>query len=293
MKVIASVRSGISSSFKALKGVVVVWLFSILLVSLVAMPMRSALKAGLGDSMITEKLAKGIDIEVLADLGSNFKSLISYFSSGLLMILITGFLINSFLAGGLFNSMKASSGIFSAGEFFRSSSKNFWSFFVISLLICTIILLMLILIVVIPVSVVAQSEISSEGSVFKTVFITVLIFLIVLTLLFLVADYARAWQVSKEKNACFKALGFGFRQTFRTFLSSFPLMLVLLAVQMLYGWLVLIILSGIKPQTGAGILLLFLLSQILFIVKILLKTWRYGSVTRLMELNISTSITQQ
>lgn len=56
-------------------------------------------------------------------------------------------------------------------------------------------------------------------------------------------------------------------------------------IQILYGWLVLNIISGIKPVTGGGVFLLFILSQLLFIIKILLKGWRYGSITKLMEIN--------
>jgi len=48
------------------------------------------------------------------------------------------------------------------------------------------------------------------------------------------------------------------------------------------------LLAGIKPVTEGGIILLFIISQILFCIKILLKTWRYGSVTRLMELSSKT-----
>lgn len=40
-----------------------------------------------------------------------------------------------------------------------------------------------------------------------------------------------------------------------------------------------------KPVTGGGVVLLFILSQLLFFIKILLKGWRYGSVTKLMEIN--------
>ena len=56
-------------------------------------------------------------------------------------------------------------------------------------------------------------------------------------------------------------------------------------IQALYGWLVLSIITGMKPVTGVGVFLLFILSQLLFFIKILLKGWRYGSVTRLMEIN--------
>jgi hypothetical protein len=59
-------------------------------------------------------------------------------------------------------------------------------------------------------------------------------------------------------------------------------------VQALYGWLVLRLLASIRPVTGGGIILMFILSQILFFIKIVLKAWRYGSVTSTMELTITT-----
>jgi formate-dependent nitrite reductase membrane component NrfD len=150
-----------------------------------------------------------------------------------------------------------------------------------------IILLMAILIIVLPVSIASRSESSPDGCAFKTAIIVISFFLMVLTLLLLVADYARAWQASNDNNACFKAIGFGFRQTFRTFFSSYTLMLILFVFQGLYGWLVLSILPGMKPVNEGGIIILFLISQLFFFFKILLKTWRYGSVTMLMELDNS------
>lgn len=284
MKIFDSVKTGILSSAKSWKGIVIIWLCSLLLVSLLVIPMKGALSAGLGNSMITEKLANGINVEVFADLGAGFRSLSTYFTSGFFIVLLVGFLVNSFLSGGLFNSLKGYSGTFSAVEFFSASAKYFWSFLVISLIISIIVLLMAILIIVIPVSFVSQAEVTSEGAAFKTGLIVTSFFLLILILLLLVADYARAWQVAQDRNACFKALGFGFSRTFRTFFSSYPLMLILLLAQLLYGWLVLSILPGIKPVAEGGIVLLFLLSQFLFFIKILLKAWRYGSITKMMEI---------
>ncbi|MCX6255279.1 MAG: hypothetical protein NTV31_12480 [Bacteroidia bacterium] len=285
MKILIAIKSAALRSLKLWKGVLVVWFSSLLLVSMLAIPMKGVLNSAFGRSMITEKLVDGINIEVLMDLGATFKSLISYFSTGFFLAILIGFIMNAFLTGGLFDCLKISSGKFSAGEFFRSSAKNFWSFLVISLIISLIVLLLAILIVAVPVGIVGHADMKSDGAVFKTGIFVISVFLLLLMILFLVADYARAWQVSKEKNACFKAIGFGFRQTFKTFLSSYPLMIIIMIVQVFYGWLVLTILPGMKPATRGGVFLLFLLSQFLFFNKILLKAWRYGSVTSLMEQN--------
>jgi hypothetical protein len=285
MKILLAVKSAAFRSLRSWKGILIVWFSSLLLVSMLALPMKGALNSGFGKSMITEKLTDGINIEVFADLGAAFKSLASYFSAGLIIILLTGFLINTFLTGGLFYFLRGSSAKFSAAEFFQASAKFFWSFLVILLIISIIAILIFVLTVVLPVSLVSQAEIPEDGAIFKACIIGFSLFFVLLAILLLVADYARAWQVSEEKNACFRAIGYGFSQTFRTFLSSYPLIIIFMVLQFLYLWFVMKIIPGMKPATGLGVFALLLLSQFLFCIKILFKVWRYGSVTSLKEIN--------
>jgi hypothetical protein len=285
MKIFIAIKSAASRSSKSWKGVLIVWFSSLLLISMLAIPMRGALNSGFGKSMITEKLVDGINIEVFTDLGATLKSLISYFSAGFFVVMLTAFLLNAFFSGGLFDRLKGSSGKFSAGEFFMASAKNFWSFLVITSILCIIIIFLSLLIIALPMTIAGNSEVKTDGVLFKAGIITFSIFLLLSVIIFLVADYARAWQVTREKSTCFKAIGFGFSQTFRTFRSSYPLMIILLIVQFLFGWLVVKTLMGMSPVTGGGVFHLFLLSQFLFILKIFLKAWRYGSVTALMEEN--------
>jgi hypothetical protein len=284
MKIINSLKTGMVRSARAWKGILIVWFVTLITVSLVALPMKGALNAGLGNSMITEKLANGINVEVFADLGANFGSMSSYFFSGLFMIFLISFVTNSFLSGGLFNSLNELSGSFSSGKFFKASAKYFGSFILISLILDLVILLLAFVIIGIPVSIVSQAETSSEGVLFKTFMITTSVFMMILFWILVVADYARAWQVSQKRSACFEAVSFGFRQTYRTFFSSYPLMLILILAHLLYGVMVLYLISRFKTVTETGIVLLFILSQTLFFIKVLLKAWRYASVTRMMEI---------
>lgn len=145
--------------------------------------------------MITEKLKGGINVEVLGDLFSNLHGMISFFSTGLFLMILFWILMNAFLSGGLFNSLRASSGRFLPAEFFRASAKNFWSFLSVSLLLSFIILLLAILIISVPLAIVGQADSQAEDALFRTFIIVLPVFLLFLTVLLLVADYARAWIV--------------------------------------------------------------------------------------------------
>jgi hypothetical protein len=113
------------------------------------------------------------------------------------------------------------------------------------------------------------------------------LFVLLLPFLVLIADYARAWQAANEKINCFTAIGFGFKITFRKFASSWMLMVVILLIQTVYLWIVFILFQGITPTTGWEVLLFFVLMQLLFFIKMMLKVFRYGSVTALMELTVN------
>jgi hypothetical protein len=285
MKIITALKNGIFRSLKLWKGILILWFSSLVLVSLIAVPVKSAFNSVIGNSMITEKLFDRVNIEVFADMKVTFTSLLSGFSVGLIISFLAAFIINAFLTGGLFSCLKGSTGRFSAGEFFSASAKNFWSFLVVSLIISLIIIVVILLIIILPVLLAIQEDVSVEGAFFKTIMTVFPIFFFILALFLLVADYARAWLVSEKQNSGFRAISFGFSCAFRTFLSSYPLMIIILIVQLVYGWCVFKTISGINPVTGGEVFILFLSSQFLFLIKLMLKAWRYGAVTSLMEQN--------
>lgn len=285
MKIFRSLYNGILVSVKSWKGVMITWLFSLIMVSVLAIPLRGVLKSGLGSSMITEKLLDGFDPSVFSELGSSFKLIVSFLSAGLFILLIIGFLVNIFFAGGLFNSVRRSAGHRTFQEFFRSSARHFGSYLVISLIVRILINFSTGITFAIPVMIVATGNNFSTKAIVIIVTAAIILTITVMSILLLVVDYARAWQASNEKSGCFRALGFGFSETFSRFWSSFPMMLLILLIQVLYLITVFFLITGWNPLSGLQVFLLFLISQILVFGKILLKTWRFGSVTSLMEEN--------
>ncbi len=286
MKIFRSLFTGAGASLRSWKGVLITWLFSLILVSTLALPLRSALNSGFGKSLVTENLRDGFNPAVFMDLGHGLRAIASFFSTGLILLLLIGFLVNVFFAGGLFSSVQKDTGNHSFQEFFRTSAEKFGSFLIISVLMKMIIIFISGIIIVVPLIILTTSSGLSTKTAIIIASISGLLTISVIPTLLLVADYARAWQAANEKHAAFGAIGFGFGESFRSFRSSFPMMLLILIILILYVLFVLLMISGKNPVSGNEAFLLFLLSQLLVFIKIFLKTWRYGSVTALMEANL-------
>ncbi len=285
MKMLKSLGSGAQQALRSWKAILIVWFVMLLLVSLFVLPAKSIMRAGFGSSTITGLLRSGINVEVLSDLERYFVSIVSYLSSGLFFFLILGIMLYSFLAGGLFKSVSNPSQVLSVPCFFRASSKYFWYFLGLWFFVIMMILLSGLLIIGLPVGLISQSENPSPGVLQVVAIIAGLLYLGLLIIFTLVADYARAWLIATEKPALFKALGYGFSETFSHIGQSFLMMLIIMIIVLIFSWLASTIIGIWKPESGGGVFLLFIVSQLLFFVKILLKTWRYGSVTTMMEIN--------
>jgi hypothetical protein len=113
--------------------------------------------------------------------------------------------------------------------------------------------------------------------------IALMVYILILPLFLLIADYARAWKASNENASCFRALGFGFSNTFSRFRSSYLLMALLLAAQIILGTIAVLTIPAWKPVTVGGVFLMLIISQLIIYIRLMFKTWRYASVTVLME----------
>jgi hypothetical protein len=212
-------------------------------------------------------------------------AIIPVLTIGLLLVLFFGFLMNVFVTGGLFSILVNKSDSKLLSRFFAGATSNFWSFLIIILTTIAMLMLTASLIGGIPIMIAKGGDAGTAepGAVGKTVKIVLIILALLLPLFLLIADYARAWQVVHDEKKPFKAIGYGFSRTFGTLSVSYPLMLILVAVQAGFGALAASKLLGSKPDTGGAVFMFFLASQVLFIIKILMRAWRYGSVTSAME----------
>ncbi len=285
MKILSHLKSGAVLSLKAWRGILIIWLLILILISLPALPVRSGFRSMIGHSMITELMTESVNIDVITDLQQGIGPFMPALTVGFLLIILLGFFMNAFLTGGIFSILGGKNDDRSLSQFFAGGTSCFWSVLVINLMITLIFIIAGSIVGGIPALIVSGfgSETSEPGAMSRVIRISLIIMALLLPVILLVADYARTWLVVNNGKKPFKALGFGFSRSFKTILVSYPVMLIIILVQSCFGAVVISKLMVSKPATGEGVFLFFLASQILFILRIMLRTWRYGTVTSLME----------
>jgi hypothetical protein len=276
MKLLLSLKTGAVRIPWAWRGILVVWIMSVLMAWMITYPLKGALSMSFGASMITERLKDAFDLEVISESGPALAGIISSLGAGLLMFVLIGFLINVFISGGLFGSVS----VFKR-EFWSACGKNFWSYLIIMITVSIVLMLVFSLVISVPLLMNVLGDIS-ESRTLRSVKIALAIFLLILPLILLWADFARAWQARSDRRRSFAALGFGLRTTFRTFLNSWLMMIILLALQALYWIAVVELLYGMHLKLGPTTF--FILAQLLVIIRIVLKVYRYACITSLLEL---------
>jgi len=285
MNILPALKSGAQRSGRVWKNMLLIWFVTLIITTAFVSPLKNILYSGFGSSMITEKLRDGIFPEAFTDLGPVYSGIISAFTSGFFSLLLISFVLNAFFTGGLFDCVRIETSEVSVKEFLKACAKNFWSYCIILILTGLLILSIQMLVSAVPMILIDMESDHIEKIIINTGIIFTGIYVLILPVMLLIADYARAWKAANTGSGALKAFGKGLSLTFEHFRSSWLLMLILLVINALYLWLVISFLSGMTPATGWGVFIFFLLSQIMFMGRIMLKLFRYSCVTCLMEIN--------
>lgn len=280
MKILKAITSGFGRSVKASKQILVVWLINSLAIALLIVPFRNILVSQAGSSMATEMLKGGTDLAYWLDAMPDLAGPFAAFLIGLFVLLGVVWLLGIFLAGGLFDTLRVNKCGTSMGDFFKASGKLFFSYLWITLIVLGLIIMSALLLIAIPVFLM-QGGSGNEVLVMKVSGVTRYLFLVLLLIWLLVADYSRAWLAAADKKKVFRALGYGFRATFNTFFTSFLFMVFAAGLQALLTWGGVEITTGFEPEGGGGLFLLFMITEALLILRIYVRVFRYGGVTAL------------
>lgn len=280
MKLVKAFGSGLVRTKHSVRPLIIIWIINLLAISLVAGPGRKLVLSVVGNSNASQMIKEGFNIDFWTDLGSVGMAALSSLSTGLFLLIVILFFVNVFFNGGLFDSLRSNSCRYRIANFFKASAKLFFGYLTATVLMILMIILFAGLIIGLPIVITKIADIPQNEALPVIWRIARIIIIFVLPLFLLIIDYARVWMAVNGPSKVFKAIGYGFKATFTSFFSSYIFMIVIVAIQTGYIFLASKLL-GMSPQTGGGLFLLFLLSQVLFFIRLMLRAWRYGGVTAL------------
>ena len=280
MNIIRILKKGAAETASSYKLLLTVWIITLVMIMFVALPLRSSFRTVFGNSMAMEKLSDGFDMGLAGDMGRAFGQLMSSATTGGLLLLLAGFLLYAFFAGGLFTRFTTAWGGLKVSAFLKASAHNFIPILLIALLMGLIIGVYTALIFGIPigVSLAFSDGLSPLSGLLKVLFV---IWILGLPVWLFAADASRRWIAATGSRKVFRALREGFRNLRKSFWISYITVLVILILNI-------VLVSGSMwftavsmPDKGIMIFLFFLVTQLLFIVRLFLKAWRYASVCQL------------
>jgi hypothetical protein len=280
MDLIRTLKKGAVETASSYKLLLTVWWITLVMILLVAFPLRSSFKSAFGNSMAMEKLSDGFDMGVAGDMGKAFGQLMASATTGGLLLVLAGFLLYTFFAGGLFTRFTTAAGGLKTGAFMKASAHNFLPFMLTALLMCLIIGVYTALLIGIPSGIMLAG--SGNSSPFSGLMIIIYILWgLGLPVWLFVADSSRRWIAATGSHKVFRALGAGFAALKKRFWLSYITVLVILILNVVFVCGSMWFAALAMPGKGTGVFLFFLATQVLFLVRLFLKAWRYASVSQL------------
>jgi hypothetical protein len=279
MALIKTLSRGAATAASSYKLIILMWVVTLVMIWFVSLPLKSFLVNIFGNSMAVERFADGFDLGLAGDMGKPFVNLMSAASLGGLLLLVGGFFLYTFFAGGLFASYTTAWGGLKANAFIRESARNFLPFLKIAILMLLITGAWTFIVIGIPIIVImAASKGSTPGS--NIIYLFYFIWLLGFPVWLFVADASRRWVAATGSGKVFRALGEGFRALADRFWLSYGTILVIFILNIVFIFLSLWFTAWSVPSKGWMIFLFFLATQALFIIRLFMKAWRYAAVCK-------------
>jgi len=277
MAVLRILRKGAAKAASSYRLILLMWVITLVMVLVVALPLKSLLVNIFGSSMAVERLSDGFDIGLAGDMGKPFVSLLSAVPTGGLLLLMAGFFLYTFFAGGLFSSYSIAWGGLRINAFIRESARNFLPFLLLALLIMVLAGAYTFIIAGIPmIVIISGSEGATPGS--NIMYLFYALWALGIPVWIFVADASRRWITATGSMMVFRALGEGFRALKERFWVSYGIVLVILIINVIFILLSFWFTVWSVPEKGGLVFLFFLATQALFILRLFMKAWRYASV---------------
>jgi hypothetical protein len=283
MKILNSYTTGFKSAFNTKKLVTTIYVITFLMALMLAIPFGNTIQKEAGNSMAFSALLKGFDYTVYQDFMNHSGDAIRPFISTAVWLGIFYLLFTIFFEGGILTVLKRKEDKFTLRFFWEASAKYFSRFFRLALymLITQAIIAVIIFIILAQILSSVYNSAPNEISIFYTFVAGVVIYLLIFIFLLIVTDYAKVMLVENEEYRPFRTILRSFAFSFKHFLSTYFLYLLLLVVPILLYLIYFKLESAIGMTSGFNILVIFILQQLLIWSRVFTKIWILGS-----ELNL-------
>ena len=279
MKIITSYTTGFKSTFNTKKLVTTIYIITFLMALMLAIPFSGTIQKEAGNSMAFSALLKGFDYTVYQDFMNHSAKAIQPYISTAIWLGIFYLLFTIFFEGGILKVLKRKEDKFTLRFFWEASAKYFSRFlrlaiYMIITLAITAVILFFILAQIL--SFVYKSA-PNESYIFYTLLIGIIIYLLIFIFLLIVTDYAKVMIVENDEYRPFRTIVRSFSFSFKHFLCTYFLYLLLLIVPIILFLIYFKIESAIGMTSGWRILLIFIIQQLLVWCRVFTKIWILGS----------------
>jgi hypothetical protein len=280
-----ALTSGFWTTIKSYRMILLLYAVNFILAAVLAFTFESVLTNSIGDSLSLEKLVKDFDYTTYNDFMFKHGGKVHSLMSAVDWLVAFYLFLNVLLGGGLISTVNEHGDNFSLKSFFAECGayfSRFFRLFLISLFVLFLVSAITGFFLGIIFSASTESAVSEVlpmtlGGIFFA------LFLFVVMLIVLIADYAKVMTVVNEGTSMLKVFWQSVKFVFQNFFRVIGLQIVMLLLTLLAMGIYLILERQIGTSSAGAVVGLFLVQQIFVASKVSLRVWIFSGQVELFK----------
>lgn len=279
MKIIGNYIEGFKSTLKAVKMSFIIYILTLLIVLLIAIPFKNALTNAIGGSMSTYSLLSSFDFSSYKDMLLHNAGIIKYFQTQILWFGLFYLISSIFVTGGILGVLHREKDKFSSETFFSYCAEYFARYLRLAAIVIPLHIFFAVLIYS-GMGFIIESQLAtvkSEVTIFYIVAAAVILHLIIASLIIIISDYAKIIMVSNDSKKSIRSFIKASVFSLKHLISVYSLYLLLLALPFLAIILYFVFESRFGMVSPEKIIVVFIIQQIFIWLRVFIKVWVLAS----------------
>jgi hypothetical protein len=275
-------RRGGIKTLRATPTIAILWIVILAGSVIVVSPLQKGLGQVIGNSMTTELLYEGFELEFVGELiDALVPVLISKFWLVSIAVILV-YLAGVFVTAGIFRVVYSIRRPFRKGLFFMGADRGFTGYLLISLLTGLLVLLISLVLFILPL--IIAMAMGAAMPLLKSIALSgVLLVILLLPFLMAAGDYARVNLVADKWEYPLNALKNGFVFVKSNTVQVYLILIPFLVLSLVTSWLAYMAVTSGSNSSSLSLLLLLIAFPLLLFLKSLVNVLRYSTMTALYE----------